>query len=250
MAVLAIANQKGGSAKTTTTLNLGAALARHGRRVLLIDLDPQGHLAEGLGLTAGAIDPELSRVLTKQAALPNIICPVRPRIDLAPTNLRLAYAEHEIYTMKRREDRLRIALEPVTAAYDDVLVDCPPSLGILTVNALSAADAVLIPMVAEFYSLLGVELLLQSITDVREEINPALTVAGLVPTRVGRTVNAREVVETTKERLAERLRILPPIPETVKFREAAALGKTIFEHAPDTAAAVAYHTLALEMERD
>ncbi len=247
MRILAISNQKGGSAKTTTTLHVGAALAELGRRVLLIDMDPQGHLGEGLGLPASELEQEISAVLERQATLVDIIRPVRSCLDLAPSNIRLSYVEANLFTKHRREDRLKQAVEQL-GSYDDVLIDCPPSLGILTVNALSAADQVLIPMAADYYSMLGVGLLLTTIEEMRAEINPRLTVLGLLPTRVSRTTNAREVIEHTREELSGRVRIFEPvIPETVKFREAAGLGQTIYEHAPDSQGAVAYRHIAKEL---
>lgn len=251
MSIVAISNQKGGSAKSTTTLNLGAALAAAGKRVLLVDMDPQGHLAEGFGIPAGELPIDISQVLDKKVALTQILRTVRPNLDLAPSNIHLSYIEMSLILAHRREDRLKNALASVASTYDFTLIDCPPSLGILTVNALSAADSVLIPMAADFYSMLGVGLLLQTIEEMRAEINPTLAVCGLLPTRVARTVNAREVLENIEEELGSRVRIFPSgIPETVKFREAAGLGQTIFEHAPDSAGARAYCALAQEILHD
>jgi chromosome partitioning protein len=250
MPVLAIANQKGGSAKTTTTLHLGAALAARGNRVLLVDMDPQGHLAEGFGLAAMELEQEISAVLEKRAALGETLIHIRSGLDLVPANIRLSYIEASLFTKHRREDRLKLALADVASCYDFTLIDCPPSLGILTVNALSAADQVLIPMASEYFAMLGVALLLTTIGEMREEINPALSVRGLLPTRYARTVNAREVLARVKEDLGGQVDIFdPPIPETVKFREAAALGRTIFEHDPASPAADAYRALAEEIAR-
>ncbi len=250
MPVLAIANQKGGSAKTTTALHLGAALADLGKHVLLVDMDPQGHLAEGFGLSAMELEQDISAVLDRQTRLADIITRVRPRLDLAPSNIRLSYIEASLFTKHRREDRLKLALADVVRRYDLTLIDCPPSLGILTVNALSAADEVLVPMACEYFAMLGVELLLTTIDEMRGEINPALAIRGLLPTRYARTVNAREVLAQLKENLAGRIVVFePPIPETVKFREAAALGKTIFEHDPASAGAEAYRQLAEAIAR-
>lgn len=244
MNTIAILNQKGGSGKTTTAVSLGHALARQGRRVLVIDMDPQGHVAEGFGLSLPHITRDISEVLLRKAALADVMQEVRPNLLVAPSTLRLSYIEQDLYRAHRREDRLKAAL---TEDVDITLLDCPPSLGILTINALSAAGSVLIPMTAEYYAMLGVEMLLSTVEDVREEINPTLALCGLLPTRVGRTVNAREVMAETVKNLGERLRIFTPIPETVKFREASALGKTIFEHAPDAPAAAAYTKLAEDL---
>jgi chromosome partitioning protein len=241
---IALACMKGGSAKTTSTISLAAALAARGKTVLTVDMDPQGHLAEGFGIPLGDIPADISLVLERKIGLADIILTAREGIALAPSTLELAYKEPSIYNMKRREDRLASAVTTVADQYDYVLIDCPPSLGIFTINALSAASTVLIPMTADYYAMLGVEMLLSTVNEVRAEINPHLSLCGLLPTRVGRTTNAREVLDETTKNLGEKLRIFPPIPETVKFREAAALGKTIFEHAPDSAGAIAYSQLA------
>lgn len=245
---LAVANQKGGSAKTTTTLHVGAALAARGRRVLLVDMDPQGHLAEGFGLPAGGLEHELSEVLDGKRPLREVVRTVRPNLDLAPSNIRLSYLEAVLFTRLQREARLKRALAGSADRYDLVLVDCPPSLGILTVNALAAADAVLVPMACEFYAMLGVSLLLQTIEEMRAEINPGLRVLGVAPTKSTRTVHAREVLVRTREELAGTVRVFDAVvPESVRFREATALGKTIFEHAPGSRGAVAYEQLAEEV---
>lgn len=246
--IIAVANQKGGSAKTTTTIHLGAAFARQGRRVLLVDMDPQGHLAEGFGLPAGGLEHEISDVLDDKRPLARVIRPVRPNLDLAPSNIRLSYLEAALFTRLQREARLKRALRDVADHYDLILVDCPPSLGILTVNALAAADAVLVPMACEFYAMLGVSLLFQTIEEMRAEISPDLRVLGVAPTKCTRTVHAREVLERTRAELAGTVRVFDAvIPESVRFREAAALGKTIFEHAPDSRGAAAYQQLAEEV---
>lgn len=248
MPVLAVANQKGGSAKTTTSINLGAALAARDKHVLLVDTDPQGHLAEGFGIPAGSLDKELSLVLDGKLPLSSIIINVRPHLDLAPSNIRLSYLEALLFTRHRREDKLKNALRAVKAQYDIIVIDCPPSLGILTVNALSAADAVLIPMACEFYAMLGVSLLLDVIEEMRAELNPSLRILGLLPTRYSRTIHAREVLERTRAELNDRVKIFePPVNESVRFKEASAVGKTILEYAPDIKGAEAYRILAKEL---
>ncbi|MEE8470020.1 MAG: AAA family ATPase [Dehalococcoidia bacterium] len=248
MVTLAVSNQKGGSAKTTTTINLGAAFAAFERRVLLVDSDPQGHLAEGFGIAAGSLEKELSLVLDGKLSLSEIIINVRPNLDLAPSNIRLSYLEALLFTKHRREDKLKNALETVRNHYDIIAIDCPPSLGLLTVNALSAADYVLIPMVCDFYAMLGVSLLLEVIEDMRAELNPSLNIMGVLPTRLNHTIHAREVLERTKAELQGRVRVFEPaVNESVRFKEAAAAGKTIFEYAPDIAGAAAYRSLAKEI---
>jgi len=248
MSVLAVANQKGGSAKTTTAINVAAALAESGRRVLLVDLDPQGHLAEGFGIVAGELERELSQVLDGGAALLDIITKLRPNLDLAPSNIRLSHLEALLFARHRREDKLKNALGPAKGRYRTIIVDCPPSLGLLTVNAFSAADHVLVPMTCDFYAMLGVSLLLEVIEEVRVEINPDLRILGIIPTRYNRTIHSREVLERTKAELGDRVRVFePPVSESVRFKEAVALGKTIFEHAPDVPGAAAYRNLAKEI---
>jgi chromosome partitioning protein len=248
MFTMAISNQKGGSAKTTTAINLGAAIAALGRHVLLIDADPQGHLAEGFDITAGALDKELSLVLDGKLSLPEIVLNIRPNLDLAPSNIRLSYAEASLFTRHRREDKLKNALTAARNNYDAIIIDCPPSLGLLTVNALSAAECVLIPMVCEFYAMLGVGLLLEVIEEMRFELNPSLRILGILPTRLNRTIHAREVLERTKAELEGRVRVFEPaVNESVRFKEATAAGKTIFEYAPNIQGAEAYRKLAEEI---
>ncbi|MBM3943876.1 MAG: ParA family protein [SAR202 cluster bacterium] len=248
MRKIAIANQKGGVAKTTTTINLGHALAEMGSRVLLVDLDPQGHLAEGFGILSNDLETEMSAVLDGAAQISDVIRNVRPNLDLAPSNIRLSAVEVKLFLKPRREDKLKQALAGVEGRYDIALIDCPPSLGILTVNALSAADEVLIPMTTDFYSMLGVDLLLRSIEEMRAELNPGLRVLGVLPTRATRTVNAREVLDHTRSELNGRVKVFDTmIRETVRFREAASLGMTALEHPPAMEAVAAYRELAKEL---
>jgi chromosome partitioning protein len=224
------------------------ALAQRGKSVLLVDMDPQGHLGEWFAYTSARLEKEISAVLDTKLTLPDILLPVRPRVDLAPSNIRLSYVETVLYTKYRRESRLKDALRSVQDRYDFILIDCPPSLGVLTVNALSAAGSVLIPMACEYGSLLGAGLLLQTIDEIRAEINPSLTVRGIVVTRYTRTINAREIYERAKAELGEAVHIYPEtIPDTTRMREAFSLGKPLFEHDPDSPAAVAYQRLAEEV---
>jgi len=243
--IIAIANQKGGSAKTTTAINLGAALAALGRRTLLVDLDPQGHLAEGFGIAAASLEHELSEVLDQKQSLESILRPLRENLDLAPANIRLSHLEPYLITRARREDRLKHALTPLLENYAYVLIDCPPSLGILTVNGFSAAQEILIPMAAEFYALIGVSLLLDTIRDMRVDLNPTLSVLGIIPTRMTRTRHAEAVVARAKEDLNGRVRVFEPsIPETVKVRDAAAAGQPVREFDAHSSATTAYQALA------
>jgi chromosome partitioning protein len=246
--VIAVANQKGGSAKTTTTINLGASLAALGYPTLLVDLDSQGHLAEGFGIAAGGLEHELSTVLDNKRPLASIIQPLRDNLDLAPANIRLSHLEPYLITRARREDRLKNALKPVLERYRFVIIDCPPSLGILTVNGFSAAGEILIPMAAEFYALIGVSLLLDTIQDMRADLNPELAILGIIPTRMNRTRHAGEVVERAKTELADTIRFFaPPIPETVHVKDASAAGVPVAEYQPKSPAAEAYRLLAQEI---
>jgi chromosome partitioning protein len=250
MSIVTIATNKGGTGKTTTCAHVGHALAMSGKRVLLVDVDPQGNLGEVLGVPSQELDQEISAVLESKVSLREIINEVRPNLFLAPANLRLSYLEPWLITSMRREDRLKQALASIDGEYDITLIDSPPSLGILTINALAAADHVLIPMATEYLSLLGVALLLQTIENMRMQLNPRLQVLGVVATRVTRTSNAREVLETVRGQLPAGVRLLDAaIPERTAAKEAAGLGKTVMEHAPDSPVATAYAELAEEVLR-
>lgn len=249
--VIAMANQKGGTAKTTTTLNLGAALAEMGRKVLMVDMDPQGSLAVGWGISDVYNLPKtIYHVLMGEAILRDVIVPVRLNVDIAPANIYLSAAEFQLINKHRREDKLKNALQSVRDAYDFVLIDCPPSLGLLTVNALSACDQVLIPMSCDFYSMVGVTLLLDTIREIQVEVNPRLKVMGILATRYdSRTLHAREVLERTKNEIGKGLRIFAPlIKESVRFKESPIVGQSILEYAGSTDGARAYRALAEEVD--
>jgi chromosome partitioning protein len=247
--IIAVVNQKGGVAKTTTTIHVGVALAELGKKVLLVDLDSQGHLAEGFGIVADKIAQEISDVFEGAKGIKDIIMPnLRPNLDLAPSNLRLADMELTLVNMRFRESKLKRALEPVSARYDYILLDCPPNLGLFTVNALIAANKVLIPMATQFWSMLGVSRLLTSIQAVKQEANPTLELLGIIPTRFTRTVHAREVIDRTKEEVGEVCHIFEhTINESVRFAEATGQGTTVFDIAPEIEGARAYRELAKEI---
>lgn len=248
MRIIAIANQKGGVAKTTTVVNLGHALAESGLETLLVDMDPQGHLAEGFGIAADELEADMSAVLDGQADIRDVIQQVRPKLSIAPSNIRLSAVEAKLFLKARREDKLKQALQKIDFDYDIALIDCPPSLGLLTVNSLTAASEILIPMTTDYYSMLGVELLLQTIEEMKAELNPNLRVLGILPTRVTRTIHAREVLERTRRDLDGHIRVFDIlVSDSVRFREATALGKTILEHAPNIPGALAYRELSKEL---
>lgn len=240
--IIAIVNQKGGVAKTTSAIHFGAGLAEVGKCVLLVDLDSQGHVAEGFGIVADEIQHEMSDVFEGSKRLADIIMPnIRPNLDLAPSNVRLADMELTLVNMRFRESKLKRALEPVRDRYDFILLDCPPNLGLFTVNALIAATHVLIPMATHFWSMLGVSRLLKSIQAVKQEANPELVIIGILPTRYTRTVHAREVIERTRAELGQECPIFePPVHESVRFAEASGQGMTIFDIAPEIEGAHAY----------
>ena len=248
--VIAVASQKGGTGKTTTSIHLAVAIAEMGHSVLLADLDPQGHGAEGLGITADEIKYELSDVLAGEKRVADIIIPnIRPGLDLLPSNIRLADMELTLVNVRFRENRLKRALEPVISRYDYVFLDCPPSLGLLTVNALIAANSVVIPMTSEYLSMLGVSRLLKTIQAIKAEANPDLTILGILHTRhKHRTIHAREVITRTKEELGDVVKVFDtPINDSTRFTEAMGQGTTVFETAPEIEGALAYRQIAKEI---
>jgi chromosome partitioning protein len=247
--VIACANQKGGTSKTTTVIHLGAAIAEMGKKVLLVDLDPQGHLAEGFGIVSDNLQTEMSNVLEGSQRITDItIAGIRPNLDLAPSNIRLSDMELTLVNLRFREYKLKRALEPVLKLYDYIFLDCPPTLGLLTVNALIAATQVIIPMAAEYYSMLGVSLLIRTIQTIKAEANPELTILGIIPTHHKRTLHAREVIARTKAEIGDSVHVFQtPVNDSTRFPEASAQGKTVFETAPDIEGAQAYRTIAKEI---
>lgn len=247
---IAIANQKGGSGKTTTTRSLAAALGERGRRVLMIDLDPQASLSEGCGQELHRLQQTTYHVLIGSAKLVDVIAKVEERVDIAPANIHLSAAELQLVNMNRREDKLRNALKPIKDDYDYVLIDCPPSFGLLTVNALSAADSVLIPMTCDYYTMLGVRLLLDTVQEIKSEVNPNLRIEGLLPTRYdGRTLHAREILDQTKGALGGTVRVFDAVVrESVRFKESPITGRSILAYAGSSDGARAYRALAEEID--
>ena len=238
--VIAVANQKGGVAKTTTVASLGVALAELGRRVLLVDLDPQACLTFSLGLDPEALDLSVHDVLMGRVSASVAIAPTEDGPWILPSTIDLAGAEAMLLPRTGREYVLRTALEEVAGSYDDVLLDCAPSLGVLTINALTAADEVLIPLQCETLSHRGVGQLLDTVADVQRLTNRTLVVRGVLPTLYdGRTIHAKSVVADVAGRYG--LAVLePPIPKSVRFAEAPAAGHSVLVTASRAPGAAAY----------
>jgi chromosome partitioning protein len=246
--IVAFANQKGGTAKTTTVANLAGVLNEQGARVLLVDLDPQASLTIGFGVDVAALPQTIYDVMTGDTPLADVIVPLRDHVDLVPTNINLSVAELQLVSEMRREDRLKDALAPVGANYDYILIDCPPSLGLLTLNALAAARYALIPMSCDYYALVGVRLLLDTLRRVQDRLNPDLQILGVLPTRYDvRTLHAREVLAEVRDKLNGHVTVFDTvIRETVRFKEAPIQGQTITEYMSDHPAAADFRAFTQE----
>ncbi|MSO36886.1 MAG: ParA family protein [Acidimicrobiia bacterium] len=240
--VLSIANQKGGVGKTTTTHTLGAALAEAGHRVLLVDLDPQACLTYSVGLDPESLPVSLHDVLTGRNKAEDALVHTTG-ISIIPASIDLAGSELHLANKVGREHALSRALQPLKDHYEVILIDCPPSLGILTINGLTAADHVLIPLQCETLSHRGVGQLLETVADVRAYTQPDLEVLGVIATMFdGRTRHTREVVADISNRYG--LEVLSPVvPRSVRFAEAPAKGRSVLEHAPTSPGAIAYREL-------
>ena len=247
--IVAMCNQKGGVGKTTTTINLAAALAEYGRKVLIVDFDPQGAASVGLGINPNELEDTVYNVLVDRGAdIRSIIRPTGVEgLDLLPANIDLSAAEVQLVNEVARESILARALRPVEDEYDVVLIDCQPSLGLLTVNALTAAHGVLIPLECEFFALRGVALLVETVDKVRDRLNPRLKLDGILATMFDpRTLHSREVIERVHEAFGDQL-LQTVIRRTVKFPDASVAAEPITSYAPTHDGANAYRQLAREL---
>jgi chromosome partitioning protein len=243
--VIAFANQKGGVAKTTTTLNLAVAFAETGHRVLAVDMDPQGNLTMSQGIDPDSVERSMYDVLVNDVSIREVIR--KREVDVACASIDLAGAEIAMSTKIGRERQLEKALRPVLDDYDFICIDTPPSLGLLTINALTAADKVIVPVQCEYLSMRGLVQLQNTLSMIRQELNPDVEIEGILPTLVdSRTVHAKEAIEILEENFGDRV-FATRIKKTIRFAEAPVKGTSVLKYDPDGVAAKAYRELAKEV---
>jgi chromosome partitioning protein len=247
--ILAVANQKGGVGKTTTAVSVGASLAEMGRKVLLIDIDPQANATSGLGIDRSHVETSIYDVVVLGRALAEARIPTMvPGLDIVPSDIALAGSEIELVDLARRERRLQYALEAMGSDDDYILIDSPPSLGLLTINAVVAAEALLIPIQCEFYALEGLGLLMHTLALLRRELKPTLGVAGIVMTLFdARLALAHQVVDEVRARFGDQL-LIPLIPRNVRLSEAPSHGLPINLYDPTCRGAIAYRELSANLD--
>uniref|UniRef100_UPI00357097D0 ParA family protein n=1 Tax=Flexivirga endophytica TaxID=1849103 RepID=UPI00357097D0 len=246
--IIAMCNQKGGVGKTTSTINLGAALAEYGRKVLLVDFDPQGALSVGLGIRAHELDTTVYNLLvSREDDIHDVIQHASENLDVLPANIDLSAAEVQLVGEVAREMVLARVLRPVLDEYDVILIDCQPSLGLLTVNALTAAHGVVIPLECEFFAMRGVALLVETIDKVTDRLNPRLEVDGILATMYdGRTLHSRDVIRSVVGHFDDKV-LHTVISRTVKFPDATLAAEPITTYASSHGAAESYRQLAREL---
>lgn len=246
--IIAIANQKGGVGKTTTSINLSAALAVKGKKVLIVDIDPQGNATSGFGIEKNDLENTVYELMLNECSVEECtISEVLPNLSVLPTNVNLAAAEIELIDADRKEYILKNELDWVKDKYDFVIIDCPPSLSMLTVNAMTCADSVLVPIQCEYYALEGLSQLIHTVNLVKTRLNPELSMEGVVFTMYdSRTNLSAEVVENVKENLEERI-FQTVIPRNIRLAEAPSFGQPITSYDPKSAGAQSYLELAEEL---
>jgi chromosome partitioning protein len=245
--IIAVANQKGGVGKTTTTVNLGACLSKLGQKVLLVDIDPQGNLTGGLGIEKSTVEHDMYDVIIHELPIEGIIVPVTENLSVAPATLNLSGADIELTQLMARETRLKSALAKARKVYDYILIDCPPALGLLTINAFTASDSILMPVQAEYYALEGLTQMMKTMGLVRKHFNPDLKIEGVLITLYDKRTNlGSEVVDNVRTYFKEKV-YDTIIRRNITLAEAPSAGMSIVDYDPRSIGAIEYQQLAKEV---